>query len=178
VNRRELFGPGRRVGVAAAARTASAFVPAHRWDGYDWGTAPPVADRLNQCPFPQYPPEEVLPGSEVVMATTPSHEVVPGYGMGLVAYVTGDFGGETFQGVEMEKHVEDMARLPMGQKLYVRPTWRQLQRRPGRLDPEPYWKATFDAHANSRRVGFRVMMSSPDTRRRCRTSSAKVPMVR
>ena len=87
----------------AAPRAASAFVPAHRWDGYDWGTAPPVPDRLNQGPFPQYPPEEVLPGSEVVMATTPSRAVVPGYGMGLVTYVTGDFGADTFRGVDMEK---------------------------------------------------------------------------
>jgi len=28
--------------------------------------------------------------------------VVPGYGMGLVTYVTGDFGGNTFRGVDME----------------------------------------------------------------------------
>jgi hypothetical protein len=29
---------------------AAAFVPAHNWDRYDWGTAPPVRDRLNQGP--------------------------------------------------------------------------------------------------------------------------------
>ena len=56
-----------------------------------------MKDRLYQGPFPQYPPEQVLPGSEVVMATTPSREVVPGYGMGLVTYVTGDFGANTFR---------------------------------------------------------------------------------
>jgi hypothetical protein len=115
------------------------------------------------------------------MATTPSREVVPGYGMGLVAYVTGDFAGETFQGIDMEKHVEEMASLPMGQKLYVRPVWRDLQKRPGRLDPDPYWKATFDAaRRHGKRVGFRVMMSSPDTRAPALPDfvRAKVPMVR
>jgi len=152
-------------GAASAARAASAFVPAHRWDGYDWGTAPAVPDRLNQGPFPQYPPEEVLPGSEVVMATTPSREIVPGYGMGLVTYITGDFGAETFRGVNVEKAIEDLVRIPIGQKLYIRPTWRELQKRPGRLDPDEYWKTTFAlARQYGKRVGFRVMMSSPDIR--------------
>ena len=31
-----------------------------------------MRNRLNQGPFPHCPPEEVLPGSDVVMATTPS----------------------------------------------------------------------------------------------------------
>jgi len=144
-------------------REAAAFVPAHNWDRHDWGTAPSVPDRLNQGPFPQYPPEEVLPGSEVVMATTPSDDVVPGYGKGLVTYVTGDFGGGTFAGVDAARAIEDFARIPMGQKLYVRPTWRELQKRPGRLDPDEYWKIVFAvAKQHGKRVGFRVMMSDPD----------------
>jgi hypothetical protein len=62
MNRRTFLRVGAAAGAGAglAARSASArapaFVPAHRWDGYDWGTAPPVPDRLNQGPFPQYPP--------------------------------------------------------------------------------------------------------------------------
>jgi hypothetical protein len=166
VNRRrflQLAAAG--AGAASAPRAASAFVPAHRWDGYDWGTAPAVPDRLNQGPFPQYPPEQVLPGSDVVMATTPSRDIVPGYGMGLVTYITGDFGAQTFRGVDMEKAIEDLVQVPTGQKLYIRPTWRELQKRPGRLDPEEYWKTTFAlARQYGKRVGFRVMMSSPDIR--------------
>jgi hypothetical protein len=103
MDRRLLLKLGAACLGTAAARPALGFVPAHNWDGYNWGTAPVVKDRLYQGPFPQYPPEEVLPGSEVVMATTPSRAVVPGYGMGLVTYVTGDFGGNTFRGVDMEK---------------------------------------------------------------------------
>ena len=162
MDRRSLLKLGAGPGTAAA-RPALGFVPAHNWDRYDWGTAPAVRDRLYQGPFPQYPPEEVLPGSKVVMATTPSRAVVPGYGMGLVTYVTGDFGGNTFRGVDMEKAIEAFAQVPMGQKLYVRPTWRELQKRPGRLDPDPYWKTTLAmAKQYGKRVGFRVQMSDPD----------------
>ena len=111
MDRRALLKLGAAGLGAAAASPALGFVPAHNWDRYDWGTAPPVKDRLYQGPFPQYPPEEVLPGSEVVMATTPSRAVVPGYGMGLVTYVTGDFGGNTFRGVDMEKAIEAFAQV-------------------------------------------------------------------
>jgi hypothetical protein len=182
MNRRSFFKMGAAcLGTAAANRPASAFVPAHNWDGYNWGTAPPVNDRLYQGPFPQYPPEQVLPGSDVVMATTPSRAVVPGYGMGLVTYVTGDFGGNTFKGVDIETAIEAFAQLPLGQKLYVRPTWRELQKRPGRLDPDPYWKTTFAmAKQYGKRVGFRVQMSDPDIDEPSLPDFVldKVPMVR
>lgn len=163
INRRSLFKLGAAGLGAAAARPALGFVPAHNWDGHDWGTAPPVRDRLDQGPFPQYAPEEILPGSEVVMATTPSRDIVANYGMGLVTYVTGDFGGATFRGLDMEREIEALAALPLGQKLYVRPTWRELQKVPGRLDPDPYWQATLAmAKQYGKRIGFRVMMSNPD----------------
>jgi hypothetical protein len=123
---RRTFLKGMGAGTVAAglgsARPAAAFVPAHNWDRHDWGTAPPVRDRLNQGPFPQYAPEEVLPGSDVVMATTPSDQVVPGYGKGLVTYVTGDFGGATFAGVDAAKAIEAFAEIPMGSSsTYGRP---------------------------------------------------------
>ena len=181
MDRRSFFKLGAACLGTAAARPAPAFVPAHNWDGYDWGTAPPVGDRLYQGPFPQYPPEEVLPGSEVVMATTPSDPVVPDFGMGLVTYVTGDFGGNTFRGLDMEKAIEAFAQVPMGQKLYVRPTWRELQKRPGRLDPDAYWKTIFAvAKQYGKRVGFRVMMSDPDIAEPALPDFVldKVPMVR
>ncbi len=156
-------GAGAVAAGAALGSPALAFVPSHNWDHHDFGSGPPVRDRLNQGPFPQYPPEEFLPGPELVMATTPSDEVVPGFGKGLVTYVTGDFGGNTFAGVDAEKAIEAVAALPLGEKLYVRPTWRELQKRPGRLDPDEYWKITFAmAKRYGKRVAFRVMMSDPD----------------
>src|SRR4029078_5066138 len=52
--------------------------------------------------------------------------------------VTGDVGAETFKGVDAEKAIDALAAIPFGQKLYGRPPWRELQKRPGRLDPHDY----------------------------------------
>ena len=93
------------------AGTANAFVPAHLWEKYDFGSGPAVKDRLNQGPFPVYPPELVVPGSSVVMATTPSKENVPNFGMGLVAYISGDIGPPKVEGESLEKSLEDNCRL-------------------------------------------------------------------
>ena len=73
---------------------ANALVRAHNWDKYDFGSGPLVRDRLNQGPFPQYAPDNAIPGDEVVMVTTPTDEVVPNYGKGLVTYITADMGTE------------------------------------------------------------------------------------
>ena len=147
----------------AGARRADAFVPAHVWDGYDFGSGPPVPDRLNQGPFPVYPPEEVVPGSYVVMATTPSREIVPNYGMGLVVYISGDLGPPRIPGESLEKSLEDLVALPFVQKVYMRPDWRDVQQRPGRLDFPEYWKITFDlARQHGKRVAFRIMTENPD----------------
>lgn len=75
-----------------AINKANAFVPAHMQEKFDFGSGPIVKDRLNQGPFPIYPPEEVVPDSPVVMVTTPSKEIGLNFGMGLVADVSGDIG--------------------------------------------------------------------------------------
>jgi hypothetical protein len=71
-----------------AANKAHSFVQSHNWSGYDFGSGPPVTDRLNQGPFPQYPTDAVIPTDDVVMTTTPSEEIVPNYGKGLITYIT------------------------------------------------------------------------------------------
>ncbi len=72
------------VAVAVAAELgmgkAQAKVPAHNWGNYDFGAGPQVTDRLNQGPFPQYPPDAVIPTDDVVMTTTSSDGAVPNYG--------------------------------------------------------------------------------------------------
>ena len=143
--------------------TAYSFVPAHKWDRYDFGSRPPVKDRLNQGPFPIYPPEEVVPGSAVVMATTPSKEIVNNYGMGLIVYISGDLGPPVIKGESMEKSLEDLIKIPFAQKIYIRPDWRDIQKRPGKLDFPDYWKITFDlAKQYNKAVGFRIMLENPD----------------
>ncbi len=64
-----------------------------------------MADRLNQGPFPQYPPDAVIPGDAVVMITTPSDEVVPNYGKGLITYITADMGQEEIKSVIFPKRL-------------------------------------------------------------------------
>src|SRR5208283_3371543 len=62
---------------------AAAYVPPHNFDKYDFGSGPVVENRLNQGPFPA----DLYPSWTVVMALTPSEEIVPNYGMGLVTYL-------------------------------------------------------------------------------------------
>jgi hypothetical protein len=151
------------VGTGAIAGSMPGFVPAHNWSDYNFGPGPIVKDRLNQGPFPQYPPEEVFPGGDVVMATTPTEEVVPNFGKGLVTYIAGDLGSPEVKGETLAETIEKLAKVPMGQKLYIRVPWRDIQQRPGRLDPAEYWRLTFEmAKKYHKRVGFRVMMSDPD----------------
>ena len=146
-----------------AARPAGAFVPAHMWEKYDFGSGPPVTDRLNQGPFPIYKPEEVVPGSYVVMATTPSREIVDNYGMGLIVYVSGDLGPPQVKGETVEKSIEDLVKMPFVQKIYIRPDWHQVQVKPGRLDLPDYWKITYElAKQYKKPIAFRVMLENPD----------------
>jgi hypothetical protein len=157
----------RTAALAAAAelvpKKAHALVPAHNWSNYNFGSGPPLTDRLNQGPFPQYPPEAIIPTDEVVMTTTPSEDVVPNYGMGLVTYITADMGTEEIKSDNIPQAIEDLVRFPLGQKLYIRPTWREIQPRPGRLELPDYLKLVFDlAKKNDKRIGMRVQMSAPD----------------
>jgi hypothetical protein len=155
------------VAVAVAAELgmgkARAMVPAHNWGNYDFGCGPQVTDRLNQGPFPQYPPDAVIPTDDVVMTTTPSEDVVPNYGKGLVTYITADSGTEEIKSDNVSQAIEDLVRFPLGQQLYIRPTWREMQPRPGRLDMPDYVKLVFElAKKYDKRVGLRVQMCAPD----------------
>ena len=160
--------------VTEQAAQGEGFVPAHNWGGYDFGLGPTVADRLNQGPFPQYPPDAVIPGGDVVMTTTPSDDVVPNYGKGLITYITADKGTEEIQGADgrpaetagqaaLEKAIEDLVAFPLGEKLYVRPTWREVQPQPGKLVLPEYLQQVFAlAKSSGKRVAFRVQMVAPD----------------
>ncbi|RIA37167.1 hypothetical protein DFR49_3044 [Hephaestia caeni] len=151
------------VAAAFGARAARGELPDHNWAGYDWGPGPDVHDRLYQGPFPNYGPAAIAPGGDVVMGTTPSREIVPNFGMGLTAYVSGDIGPPRLPGQTLERSIEDIVSLPFTQKVYLRPNWREVQTRPGRLDLPDWWRITFDlARAYGKRVGFRIMLENPD----------------
>ena len=145
---------------------AHAKVPAHNWGNYDFGSGPQVTDRLNQGPFPQYPPDAVIPTDDVVMTTTSSDDVVPNYGKGLVTYITADSGTDEIKADNIPHAIEDLVRFPLGQQLYIRPTWREVQPRPGRLELPDYVKLVLDlAKKNNKRVGLRIQMCAPDYKR-------------
>src|ERR1700709_1498282 len=125
MRRRDFLKTGAVLAATAelASRKAPEVRPAHNWRGYYFGSGPTVADRLNQGPFPQYPPDAVIPTDDVVMTTTPSEEVVPNYGKGLVTYVTADSGTDEIKSDNISQAIEDLVRFPLGQQLYIRPTW-------------------------------------------------------
>jgi hypothetical protein len=165
MRRRDFLHTAGAATLAASLRskTARGFVPSHNWEKHDFGPGPSVTDRLYQGPFPQYPPEEVVPGSSVVMTTMPSREIVPNYGMGLTVYISGDYWPPRTQGDSLETYCEDLIGLPFAQKVYVRLNWRDIQTRPGRLDFPEGWKIAFDvARRHGKRIGFRDMLENPD----------------
>jgi hypothetical protein len=146
-----------------ATQEARGFVPAHNWSGYDFGSGPAVADRLDQGPFSQYPPDATIPGDGVVMTTTPAEDVVANYGKGLVTYITADMGLAEIASDDVTRAIADLVAFPLGQQLYVRPTWREIQPRPGRLDLPDYLKLVLDlAGKHHKRVGLRVQLNAPD----------------
>lgn len=138
-----------------------ADVPPHLWQGFDFGSGPVVRERLNQGPFDVDQDE----GWQTILFTTPSEKPLRNPGLGLVGY-TWEEGGPSLAaraGREtLEQHVEKMASLPFVDVLYIRCDWRNVQKRPGRLDLDPVWALTLAA-AKQRglRVAFRIQLSNP-----------------
>ena len=158
VTRRGLIGAG--AAVLAARPLLRADVADHLWQGYDFGSGPKAADRLNQGPFPVEQDE----GWRTLATTTPSDKPVRNFGAGLCGY-TWEEGGPSLAAragrQTLENHVEQIAALPFVDVLYIRCEWRDVQSQPGRLDLNPVWKLTFDAAKSyGKRVAFRVMLSN------------------
>jgi hypothetical protein len=136
MDRRTFLKSATATGLAVGVFTPQAHtsIPEHNWDKYDWGSGPPVLDRLYQGPFPQYGPCAIVSGSDVSMITSPSREIVSNYGMGLIVYLSDDTGPLKVPGQTQEKTLEDLVKLPFVQKIYLRPNWREVQKQPGRLN--------------------------------------------
>ncbi|MEO8064054.1 MAG: hypothetical protein ABI821_15060 [Pseudomonadota bacterium] len=157
MRRREFITAGSVAALLASRRGYGAAV--HNFEGYDFGPGPAVADRLDQGPFPT----DGFAGWQVVMATTASKEVIPGFGMGLITYLCDEVGPPRKPGETLEKSLEDLAQFAPGTKLYLRVNWKDVQQRPGRLDLCEHWRIAFDlAKRYDKRLGLRVMMSNPD----------------
>jgi hypothetical protein len=147
------------LGAGLGSRPVLARIPPHNFDRYDFGGGPPVTDRLYHGPFSA----DDYPSWSVVMALTTSLDVVPNYGMGLITYVCDEVGPARKDSETPAQSIENLVKLPLGTKLYLRVNWKDVQRQAGRLDFCEHWKLTFDlAKRYQKRIGFRVMMSNPD----------------
>ena len=96
------------------------------------------------------------------MALTPSDEVVPNFGMGLITYLCDETELLRVPGQSQETALEDLAKFGLGTKLYVRLNWKDIQQHPGRLEPNAIWKTSLAlAKQYGKRLAFRVMISNP-----------------
>lgn len=163
MNRRDFLKTSAVGGAAlAVAPSLMSWVPSHNWEGYDFGSGPEPHDRLYQGPFPQYAPEDFF-GGEVVQYTTAGRQQISCFGQGLTAYISGDLGAPSVPGKTVEQAIDELFRFPLATKVYIRPNWRHLQKRAGRLEPDDYWRITLEkARQYGKQVGFRVMMNNPD----------------
>lgn len=119
-------------------------------------------DRLDQGPFPITQDEGWL----TLAVTTPSKEHIRNFGTGLVGYTWEENGPAlNVRGGEQKlaDAIEQMARLPFVDVLYIRCDWRNVQSQPGRLDLNPVWELTRDAaRRHDLRFAFRVQLSNPE----------------
>lgn len=120
---------------------------------------PTINDRLYQGPFPV----EEVPGWDVVMTTVPSDRILDNYGMGLVTYVIDEEGPPSVDGESLSQSIEKLAQIPLGQIIYLRINWKDLQNKPGELNPSDAWRLAFEmAEKYDKRIAFRVMLSNPE----------------
>jgi hypothetical protein len=164
MERRSFFKSG--MFAAAAIGTAPAlmsWIPQHNWEGYDFGPGPEVKDRLYQGPFPVYSPENFFSGSNTVQYTTSGNQLINCYGMGLTTYISGDHGAPAIPpGKTLDEVIDGLASFSPSTKLYIRPCWKTLQKKRGRLDFDDYVKITLEKAAKyNKRIGFRYNISVP-----------------
>ncbi len=128
----------------------------------DFGPPPAITDRLYQGPFINYGPAANVPGSDVVMITTPASGPVRNFGMGLVTYVCDEVGPPKSKYGDLRSSLEKLAKWELSDVLYIRVDWRDIQKEPGKLDFPEHWNLTFEmAEKYGKRVAFRIQLMSP-----------------
>ena len=162
MNRKEFLKTGAFAATVGAAPALMSWIPQHNWDGYNFGQGPEVKDRLNQGPFPTYPPENFF-GGQAFQYTTSGNQVINCYGMGLTTYISGDHDAPAVPpGKTLDKVIDELVSFSPSTKLYIRPCWKTLQKRQGRLDFDDYVKITLEKAAKyNKRIGFRVNWDVP-----------------
>lgn len=134
----------------------------HNWDGYDFGPPPSITDRLEQGPFSSYGSDASAAGNYIVIATSPSREPISNYGMGMVTYLCDEEGPPKAPNGKLYNELEALVKYSLGDKLYLRVDWRDIQNKKGRLDFPEHWKMSFDlARQYNKRIGIRIQLMSP-----------------
>ena len=104
------------------------------------------------------------------MTTTPSDDVVPNYGKGLITYITADLGTDEIKSDNIPQAIEDLIEFPLGQNCTSGRRGAKCSRGPEARLPD-YLKLVFDlAKKNEKRIGLRIQMCAPDY-----THSAALP---
>ncbi|MCQ2176557.1 MAG: twin-arginine translocation signal domain-containing protein [Bacteroidales bacterium] len=166
MKRRDFIKTSAAAGAALGlAPVLKSWVPQHNWENYNFGPGPEVKDRLYQGPIPSYDPEDYFGNEpEVQMYTMPGKQQINCFGAGLITYISGDYGAPKVAGESLETTIDKLFRYPLGTKMYIRPNWRHIQKKAGKLDFDDYWKITMDKSIEyGKRVGIRVMISNPDS---------------
>src|SRR2546430_4506659 len=114
MQRRSFLKTGVTAGGLAALGVSTkpllAHIPPHNFDRYDFGSGPAVSERLYQGAFSA----DDYPSWNVVMALTPSREIVPNYGMGLITYVCDEVGPAKKEGETLAESIEKLVKIPLG----------------------------------------------------------------
>lgn len=155
--------------AAATIGTAPAlmsWIPQHNWENYNFGSGPDVKDRLYQGPFPVYYPENFFADDNhhhtCIGSTTRGKQLINCYGMGLMTYITHDQGAPVVQGKTLDETIDGLAAFPLATKLYIRPVWKELQKKRGRLDFDDDIKITLEKAAKyNKRIAFRINIHVP-----------------
>jgi hypothetical protein len=96
------------------------------------------------------------------MATVSHREPNPGFGTGLITYIVADQGLDEIHAADKMAEIDRLVAFPLGDKVYLRPTWREIQPVPGPLRFPDYWHRTFDAaQTYGKRVSFRIQLRAP-----------------
>jgi hypothetical protein len=97
------------------------------------------------------------------MSTVPTKRVLRNFGMGLMAYIIGDLFPLRKNDESERDTVEKLAQMTLADKLYIRPTWRQMQTKRGSLTPFVYWDLALEmAEKYNKPLAFRIMLNNPD----------------
>jgi len=166
MKRRTFLKTGELVGLSSILPISSGLISPERTDLKSSAdssySAPPITARLEQGAYTTYGKKATAPDNYLVMVTSPSNVQISNFGMGMVTYMCDEVGPPKVPNEQLYDALEALARWPLGDKLYLRVDWRDIQKQKGKLEFPAHWKITFElAKKYNKRIGLRVQLMSP-----------------